>query len=218
MLALLLPISVAWLGPAPRALCDVRRRHATPLAAIEPTNACAEAQRTAYFELMPSENLPKVSLDLRAWLPRNDDAEQAAVLARQQGTVSKWRNVGYVAAQDVASLAAAVSKQRTLITAWAHQACDTYDPITGINSLLLDMSACAPPIELAYTPRPKKSGLFQPKAADAGSVTPVPAQTPYDESLRCGFLGQTTRTIYVPSAKKSTQGAPRRYERIELPQ
>ena len=64
MLALAFALTSAWLGgrPAPSVL-----RAVIHLSAIEFTQPCFDAQKEKFFELMPSEKLPSVSLDLRAF-------------------------------------------------------------------------------------------------------------------------------------------------------
>jgi hypothetical protein len=79
----------------------------------EATEAVAQEQREAYFALMPSKALPTVSLDLRAWADSTDDAVEAGVFARQEGTVPKFKNIGSVSAVSEADLTPAVAAQRT---------------------------------------------------------------------------------------------------------
>ena len=78
----------------------------------EATEAYAQQQRDAYFAMMPSKALPKVSLDLRAWADATNDATEAGVFARQEGTVPKFKNVGTVSAESAAELTLSVAAQR----------------------------------------------------------------------------------------------------------
>ena len=93
--------------------CHAVPRTATLSMRYEATEAVAQEQREAYFALMPSKALPTVSLDLRAWADSTNDAVEAGVFARQEGTVPKFKNIGTVSAASETDLTPAVAAQRT---------------------------------------------------------------------------------------------------------
>ena len=176
---------------------------------IEANNKCAEEQRAEYFALMPSEKLPEVSLDLRAFASKKDDNVQAGVFARQVGTVERYTNVGYVACLDEASLSAAVAKQRDLIVRWAYESCNDFET----NALLMKLDDGAEPIQIAWAKQPEPQSMLDKmmgKPAPKNMVTEVPPDTPFDPDTRCGFLGKVSREY-------RGGGVSSRYERIVLP-
>ena len=196
VLLVALACSGSWLGGftprggAERPATLIRCRATTPVASIEANEQCAQEQRDAYFALMPSQVLPTTSLDLRAWAPKDKDKFEAQVVARQEGNVANWRNIGVVAAMDEASFSAAVAKQRPLIERWAYEVCNDFET----NELLMRLDG--PPIELGWVIRPKKPSFFEALAgqkAEPAIATPVPADTGFDDGLECGFLGQLAR-------------------------
>ena len=177
-------ISAAWLHS------PTIRRCAAPIASIEAMESSAQQQRDLYFELMPSQALPTTSLDMRAWMPKDKDNFEAQVMARQDGTVAKWRNIGVVATVDAACFSAAVAKQRDLIARWAYEACNNFET----NELLMDLDGA--PIELGWTIKPEKPSLFDSligqKKAEKATVTLVEPGIEFDD-VRCGFLGVVSR-------------------------
>ena len=159
------------------------------LALVEVSEACAAAQREAYFSLMPSKALPKTSLDLRAWAPKDKDSVEAGVFARQTSTVPQWSNIGVVACESVSDLAAAVAKQRPLIERWAYECLNDFET----NRLRIDL---AEPVELAWAIRPPAPSLLESlmgAKAEEPMLSVVPREEPFDDLLRCGFLGKLSR-------------------------
>lgn len=191
---------------APNHACPCARRVDAPrMAQIEPTEECAEAQRAAYFEMMPSRKLPTVSLDLRAFASTKDDAFEAGVFARQEGRVDSWTNIGSIATVDPGCFTDAVAKLQPLICRWAYEVCNDFET----NELLLDLDA---PIELSWAVKPPKPSFWealQGKKEDAPVFTPVPEQAAFDEDLSCGFLGVLAREY-------RGGGVSARYERIVI--
>lgn len=176
--------------------------------AVEATEACAEEQRAVYFELMPSRELPKVSFDTRLLKSREHDGFEAQVLARQEGTVRQWKNVGAVACESEAQAGAAVAKQYELIREWARQVCNDFET----NALLMSLEDDAPPIQLGWVVRPTPLSLFDRlagKAEEKPTLTEVPPPSGAVEDVRCGFLG-------VLSREYRGGGVSARYERIVL--
>jgi len=156
------------------------------------TEELAQRQRDAYFSLMPSKELPTVSLDLRAWASKDDDNFDAGVFARQAGTVSLWKNVGTVATVDKGALTAAVAAQRGLIVRWAYELITDFET----NRRIMTLDDGQPMIEIAWAVRPAKPGFFESlmgKEEDAIVYTEVPPDAAFDASLRCGFLGKLAR-------------------------
>ena len=201
----------AWLSPAqPTRPTNTRtlvaRRTAVTMDVIEATESCAQAQRATYFELMPSRELPKVSLDLRAWANTDADCFEAGVFARQEGTVDKWKNVGVVAATTADALTAAVAKQRLLIERWAYEICTDFET----NELLMQLDG--PPVEISWAIKPSKPSLFDSlmgKQPEREVFVEVPADASFDEDMRCGFLGVLAREY-------RGGGVSARYDRIVL--
>lgn len=181
-------LTPAWhLGGVPRGMS----RRSWPITClVEANEQCVQEQRDAYFALMPSQALPTSSLDLRPWASKDDDNVEAQIMARQIGTVEKWVNIGVVATVTEVSLSAAVAKQRDLIVRWAYEACNDFET----NKLLMDLDG--PPIEIAWVKRPPKPSLFDSlsgKKAPSPSVNAVQMDVPYEQDLRCGFLGKLSR-------------------------
>jgi hypothetical protein len=167
------------------------RRHPELVASIEASQDCAEAQRSEYFMLMPSKELPKGSLDLRAWASKDRDNVDAEVFARQEGTVPSWRNVGVVATVAEDLLTEALAKQRKLIVRWAYELCNDFET----NERLMQLEG-PNPIEIAWAIKPAKLSLFdsiQGKKQEKVVLTEVPPSTEFAEDLRCGFLGGLAR-------------------------
>jgi hypothetical protein len=174
------------------------------------TEEYACRQRAAYFKLMPSKELPKVSLDLRAWASTADDNFEAGVFARQEGTVNEWVNIGAVATADAAAFSQAVAKQRELISRWAIEVCNDFET----NALLMDPDR---PVELAWAIEPKKPSLFdsvfaqKKPGAERAQFVEVAPDCNVDDELRCGFLGRLSREY-------RGGGVSARYERIVIGQ
>ena len=80
MLALAFTLTSAWLGGRPAT--PAPRGRAVHLSAIEFTQPCFDAQKEKFFELMPSEKLPSVSLDLRAFASKASIAIDTDAWAR----------------------------------------------------------------------------------------------------------------------------------------
>ena len=112
-----------------------------------------------------------------------------------------WRVVGNIAAPDEASLSLAVAKQRELIEVWAVELVRDFDT----DAKVLRRGFGAPPIKLAWI-LPKSALDF---TWPDGAINEVPASTPVDDSLPCGFLGTQCRSV------KGAQGG-FRFEQIEL--
>lgn len=191
--------TVAWLGPPTAA---VGRARPIVASAIEATPEGAEAQRNEFFALMPSENLPKVSLDVRLFASKKDDNFQAKVFARQEETVPKWKDIGTIACTDESQFSAAVAKQRALITEWANQVCNDFET----NTLVLDLSK---PVEIAWGTEPPKAQFWEKQ--EPIKLERVPADASFGEDLRCGFLGK-------PAREYRGGGVSPRFERIVLGQ
>ena len=204
---LMVPIllaATAWCGPPSSALVAPRARVPASIvaSAIEATPSCAEAQRAEFFALMPSEELPKYSLDVRLFASKKDDNFQAKIFARQDGTVPTWKDVGTIAVCDEAQFGAAVAKQRALIAEWARQVCNDFET----NELVINPDE---PVELAWAVKPPPAPFWEKQppiklervAVDAG----------FEPDLRCGFLGKTAREY-------RGGGVSPRYERIVLGQ
>jgi len=175
---------------------------------IEATQSCAEEQRAAYFELMPSRELPIVSFDTRLLKSKEKDAFEAQILARQEGTVGQWKNIGAVACESEAQVDAAVQKQFELITEWAVQVCNDFET----NSLLMSREEGAAPIQIGWVVRPPPLSLFKKlsgKTEEKPTLTEVTPPSGSVEDLRCGFLG-------VLSREYRGGGVSARYERIVL--
>jgi len=161
-----------------------------------------------FFDLMPSEKLPTVSLDLRAYASREEDKGfQAKVFARQEGTVPRWKDVGTVASLNSELLSQAVAKQRPLIARWAYLVCNDFT--TG--NLLMQVDG--PTIELSWATQPPKPGPFDALFGKEIKLelNEVPTGQPFDESMCCGFLGKPGREV-------KGGGALPRFERIEFPE
>ena len=77
----LIGLLVASPAPAVRPRPALHRCGALAMA-VEANAAGAEEQKEAFFELMPSEKLPEVSLDLRAFRSKDKDHTMASVFAR----------------------------------------------------------------------------------------------------------------------------------------
>ena len=203
---MLIGLLVASPAPAVRPAPALHRCGALAMA-VEANAAAAEEQKKTFFELMPSEVLPEVSLDLRAFRSREKDHTMASIFARQDGTVERWQNVGFVACLDEASISPAVAKQHALIRRWAYEVCNDFET----NRLLMDFDRSSE-IELAWAlPPPKQSPLdaLMGKPKPKNLVTEVPANAPFDDALRCGFLGKVSREY-------RGGGVSARYERIVL--
>jgi len=198
--------AAAWFnGAAPLARAGIRHFYHPQLSQstpIEATAACAEEQRSEFFALMPSEELPRVSLDLRLFASKADDHYQAKVYARQEGTVSKWADVGMVAVEEDGLFAAAVAKQRALITRWAYEVCNDFET----NELLMNLDD---PIELAWAVQPPKAPFWEKQLEIRLSTLPTDAT--FEPDMRCGFLGKVSREY-------RGGGAMPRFERIVLGQ
>ena len=169
---------------------------------IEATAVCAEEQRAEFFALMPSEELPRVSLDLRLFRSKDDDHYQAKVYARQAGTVPAWADVGMVAVEEDGLFEEAVAKQRALISSWAHEVCNDFET----NELLIDLEE---PIELAWAVQPPKAQFWEKQPEIR--LTTVPTDATFEPTMRCGFLGKVSREY-------RGGGAMPRFERIVLGQ
>lgn len=199
LIATLLTAS-AFVGPSSRTHHAHRTR--SLVAKIEATPECAEEQKEEFFALMPSENLPAVSLDLRLFASKADDNFQAQVFARQDGTFPTWKDVGTIATTDEQLFEQAVAKQRPLIERWAYEVCNDFET----NELLLDLEK---PVELCYAARPPEVPFWEEKPKL--KQVDVPADASFEPSLRCGFLGKTAREY-------RGGGVMARYERIVLGQ
>jgi hypothetical protein len=186
--------------------CHAVPRTATLSMRYEATEAVAQEQREAYFALMPSKALPTVSLDLRAWADSTNDAVEAGVFARQEGTVPKFKNIGTVSAASETDLTPAVAAQRTLIERWAYELLNDFET----NELKIDPGA---PIELAWAIQPERPSLLDSlmgkKAAEAVMTTVASDAACEPEELRCGFLGVLAREY-------RGGGVSARYDRIEI--
>ena len=112
----------------------------------------------------------------------------------------RWKDVGTIAVETDGNFAAAVAKQRPLITRWAYEACNDFET----NELLLDLDQ---PVELAWAVQPPKAPFWQ-KQPEIQLET-VGEATAFDAGLRCGFLGRTGREY-------RGGGAVARYEKIVL--
>ena len=174
---------------------------------IAATRAAAEQQRAAYFALAPWEQVTKyelggrpTTLDLRGFDRRDKgEVQVAAVLVNQEGLSGVaagggkrryWRSVGAVAAPDKASLDAAVAKQRELIIAWADEL--VYDWKTQTKQLRL--GADDPTVRIAWTFKPNGwKKMIEPSYQ--GELNEVALDTPFDESLQCGFFGSPSRPV-----------------------
>jgi len=153
--------------------------------------ARADAQREAYFSLLPWEKKPTfdlggrpTTLDLRAFIqPFNrGSAVRAAVFARQTGAAAQWRIVGDVGALDEAAITTAVANQRDIINAWARAFYTDFE--TDERLLRLDA-----PIQLGWAIQSKAKGK------QAEWMHEVPLDTPMDETVRCGFRGSPSRPV-----------------------
>ena len=167
-------------------------RCARPVApvAVQVTEELAQRQRETYFTLMPSKELPTVSLDLRAWASKESDNFDAGVFARHDGTVPTWKNIGTVASADEEAMTAAVAAQRDLIVRWA------YELVTDFETNRRIMTLDGPPIEIAWAVRPEKPGFFESlmgKEEEEIVYIEVPPDAAFDDTLRCGFLGKLAR-------------------------
>jgi len=197
-------------GVSSRAISSrvVSSRATRPMAsAIEATEACAQQQREEYFRLMPSKELPKVSLDLRAFRSTANDAVEAGIFARQQGTVVAWENIGVVATTDTKLFSEAVSKQRVLIERWAYEVCNDFET----NKLRMVLEG-GPPIELAWAIEPAKPSFMDSlmgKLEDAPIFHEVERDVGFDVEVQCGFLGTLAREY-------RGGGVSARYERIVI--
>lgn len=175
-LAALVPSLVLPAAPAApaRAAPRLRRLTTTTMAAIEPTQAAAEAQRREYYAMAPWEKMPQLlpkswgrptTLDTRMFIqPFNRSGVVTPGLFVYQegfpgvqagaGRERFWRPVGAISAlagsgegEDAnANVPAAVARQRDLIVAWADEVC--VDLKTGKK--LLRLGPVAPPIQLAW--------------------------------------------------------------------
>ena len=162
----------------------------------------------AYFEMLPSKKLPTVSLDLRAFADKTQDAGvSAGVFARQDETVPEWKNIGEVSAENEAQLTAAVAAQRSLIERWAYEVCNDFET----NTLKMSLEQ---PIELAWAVEPPKPSFFEslqgkkPEAAKRVVVPPDAADSTAD-AARCGFFGTLAREY-------RGGGVSARFDRIEI--
>ena len=203
-------IAAATLGfalPAPLRPASLRRA-AAPIALIEATASCAEERRQEYFSLMPSK-APK-----RAW-GADDDNFEAAVFARQAGTVPTWKRIGYVATVDKGLTTQAVAKQRALIVRWAYEVCNDFET----NQRILNLDE---PIEISWAIEPEKPTLFgtiqstfeanvMKKQPEFKRVvyTAVAEDASFDADLRCGFSGK-------PAREYRGGGVSARFDRIEI--
>ena len=171
----------------------------TELSAIRATRQAAEQQKKALFELAPWEEQKTLRrLDLSGFVQPFDrgGVVLAGVFANQDGLAAigrrePWRCIGIVAAEDEASLALAVSRQRPLIEAWA------YELVRDIRTekRLLRRGPFAPPIRLAWSPPPSfMLKVMDPKSRGLAVFNEVPAATPVT-SVRCGFLGTQSRDV-----------------------
>ena len=180
------------------------------IVAVEVTESYAEQQRAEYFALMPSKELPKVSLDTRLFLSKDNDKVEAGVFARQVGTgkkFSEFRNIGTVATEDEASLTQAVAKQFDLIVRWAYEKSNDFET----NKLQMSLGGSTP-IELAWSIKPPKPSFFeslQGMKEEPMVLTEVPPGTKFDPELRCGFLGSLAREY-------RGGGVSARYDRIVI--
>ena len=177
-------------------------------------NAKAAAeQMDAYYSLAPWEKFPEINekfgkrLDLRGFIQPFDrgGCVLASVIAAQDGGALRprrgkspiakldnaaggpWRVVGNVAAVDEASLSAAVACQRPLIEAWACELIRDFDT----DSKVLKRGFGAPPIRLAWILKANPWDFSWPD----GFINEVPASTPVDASVPCGFLGTQCRSV-----------------------
>ena len=210
MLTVIITSSIAWTSSSPTVAatrCPAVVRAVSPCAKLLEANAVTiEEQKAEFFALMPSEKLPEVSLDLRGLASKSKDHVQAKVVARQEGTVTRWTDVGTVATLDEASLTDAVAKQRAIIVRWAYLVCNDFET----DALL--MNPDGPPIELqwffnSFTPNPIEA-LMGKKVER--KVVPVPRGTVFEEGTRCGFLGK-------PGRERRGGGVTARYDKIEWP-
>eukprot|EP00322_Chrysochromulina_rotalis_P015428 CAMPEP_0115867586 /NCGR_PEP_ID=MMETSP0287-20121206/20842_1 /TAXON_ID=412157 /ORGANISM="Chrysochromulina rotalis, Strain UIO044" /LENGTH=223 /DNA_ID=CAMNT_0003322191 /DNA_START=11 /DNA_END=682 /DNA_ORIENTATION=+ len=175
----------------------LQRSNSPVMAELDDLISTADAQREAYYKLLPWEKKPKfdlggrpTTLDLRAFIqPFNrGSAVKAAVFARQEGGAAlQWRIVGDVGAINEAALTAAVAKQREIITTWAHAFYTDFE--TDEKLLRLD---AAPEVELGWAIQSKAKG----KPSEFMNL--VPLDTPIEETVRCGFLGAPSRPIRGP--------------------
>ena len=165
---------------------------ASTIALIDVTEELAQEQRDEYFALMPSRKLPTVSLDLRAWAPKDADNFEAGVFARQEETVPTWKNVGVIACEDPNLFTQACAKQRDLLVRWAYELCNDFET----NTLLMNLEKT---IEIAWVVKPEKPSFFDsllgkaPPEEEEAQPTLVPTDTAFEEGLRCGFLGVLAR-------------------------
>eukprot|EP00316_Scyphosphaera_apsteinii_P009534 CAMPEP_0119320662 /NCGR_PEP_ID=MMETSP1333-20130426/53047_1 /TAXON_ID=418940 /ORGANISM="Scyphosphaera apsteinii, Strain RCC1455" /LENGTH=234 /DNA_ID=CAMNT_0007327425 /DNA_START=56 /DNA_END=760 /DNA_ORIENTATION=- len=174
---------------------------------IEATEACAQEQREEYFRLMPSRELPKVSLDLRAFASKANDNYEAGIFSRQDGAIPQWKNVGTVATTSPDQITQAVAKQRALIERWAYEVCNDFET----NELLMVLEG-GPPIQIAWAIKPEKPSFFDSlmgKQDEAVVLNEVDRTAGFDPVLPCGFLGK-------PAREYRGGGVSARYERIVI--
>jgi len=170
--------------------------------------ASGERQLAIFYELAPWELNPKImerfgrptTLDLR-WMIRPFDRGGvliAPVFATQEGIDSperwanlrrkkKWQFVGEVCieGEDLANVPVAIANQRPLIEASA-RASQTY----FADDAPVFLSG---PIQLAWATTTNMGPEGLPKGGKE-----VPPDLPPDESLKCGFRGQQSRTVASP--------------------
>jgi len=112
----------------------------------------------------------------------------ASVFAYQEGLPpfkgSEWRRIGAVAAREESQLPIAVARQRELIETWA--CCLVTDFRTGKK-----LMTRRKPIKLAWALPPRFGQISWP----SGYLNEVPAKTPRDDSVRCGFFGDNCISV-----------------------